>query len=52
MYLQKLNPNCEALFQYQKQDAKQAEHIWYQKSPLGVYKLVRMMKEISQLAYL
>ena len=52
MYLQKLNPKCEALFQYPKRNAKQDEHVWYENRPLGVHKLAGMMKEISQLACL
>ena len=52
MYLQKLNPKCEALFQCPKRNAKQDEHVWYENRPLGVHKLAGMMKEISQLACL
>ena len=52
MYLQKLNPKCEALFQYPKRNEKQDEHVWYENRPLGVHKLAGMMKEISQLACL
>jgi len=39
VYLQKLNPKCEALFQYPKRNVKQDEHVWYKNRPLGVHKL-------------
>ena len=52
MYLQKLNPRCEALFQYPKQAVTQEDQVWYDNKPLGVNKLAGMMKEISKLASL
>ena len=50
MYLQKLNPPCEALFQYPKQALTKEDQVWYDNKPLGVNKLAGMMKEISKLA--
>ena len=52
MYLQKLNPPCEALFQYPKRAVTQEDQVWYDNKPLGVNKLAGMMKEISKLASL
>lgn len=50
IYLQKLNPNTEALFQYPKRDLNLEEPVWYESRPLGVNRLGGMMKEISRLA--
>ena len=52
VYLQKLNPHCEALFQYPKQAVTQEDQVWYTNKPLGVNRLAGMMKEISKLASL
>ena len=52
MYLQKLNPRCEALFQYPKRAVTKEDQVWYDNKPLEVNKLVGMMKEISKLASL
>ena len=52
MYLQKLNPHCEALFQYLKGAATQEDQVWYDNKPLGVHKLAGMMKDLSKLASL
>ena len=51
-YIQKLNPNCEAFFQYPKRAVKPEDDVWYENKPLGVNKLDGMMKEISKLASL
>ena len=48
MYLQKLNPRCEALFQYPKRAVTKEDQVWYDNKPLGVNKLAGMMKEISK----
>lgn len=48
LYIQKLNPNCDALFQYPKRNwLGSSEFIWYENRPLGVNKLAGMMKDIS-----
>ena len=52
MYLQKLNPRCEALFQYPKRAVTKEDQVWYDNKPLEVNKLAGMMKEISKLASL
>ena len=52
MYLQKLNPRCEALFQFPKRAVTKEDQVWYDNKPLGVNKLAGMMKEISKLASL
>jgi len=52
MYLQKLNPRYEALFQYPKRAVTQEDQVWYDNKPLGVNKRAGMMKEISKLASL
>lgn len=51
-YLQRLNPACEALFQYPKRAVKPEDKVWYDNKPLGVNKIEGMMKEISKLASL
>lgn len=50
MYLQKLNPKCEALFQYPTRSAMLDQRVWYDNKPLGSNRLGGMMKEISTLA--
>ena len=52
MYLQKINPRCEALFKYPKRAATQEDQVWYDNKPLGVNKLAGMMKDLSKLASL
>ena len=52
MYLQKINPRCEALFQYPKRAATQEDQVWYDNKPLGVNRLAGMMKELSKLSSL
>ncbi|KAL9952834.1 hypothetical protein ACROYT_G040147 [Oculina patagonica] len=49
MYLQKLNPKCEALFQYPTRSAMLDQRVWYDNKPLGSNRLVGMMEEISTL---
>jgi hypothetical protein len=46
LYLSKLNPKCEALFQKPKKNFK-LSHIWYDNVPLGHNTLGDMMKCIS-----
>ena len=48
LYLETLNPACDALFQYPKR--KPADQTWYENRPLGVNKLGNMMKDISAAA--
>ena len=52
MYLLKLNPRCDALFQYPKRNVTQEDQVWYDNKPLGINKLAAMMKDISKLASL
>ena len=52
LYLSKINPACEALFQYPKRNWKPTDEIWYENRPLGVNKLGDMMKDISTAASL
>ena len=47
IFLSKLHPNCEALFQFPKRNWKAGDHVWYENRPIGVNKLASMMKEIS-----
>ena len=47
LYLAKLNPLCESLFQYPKRQWKPADRVWFENRPLGVNKLSSMMKVIS-----
>lgn len=50
LYISKLNPACEALFQYPKRNFKPADKTWYENRPFGVNKLANMMKDISAAA--
>ena len=52
VFLSKLHPECEGLFQYPKRNWQQTDKIWYENRPLGVNKLSAMMKEISSEANL
>ena len=52
LYIEKLNPKCEAFFQYPKKNWSNSDAVWYENRPLGVNKLDNMMKEISQSAKL
>ena len=45
-FLSKLNPECEALFQYWQP----SDNVWYENRPLGVNQLSTMMKDISSAA--
>lgn len=47
-FLTKLNPECDALFQYPKRNWRPSDQVWYENRPLGVNKLSTMMKEISK----
>ena len=50
LYLSKINKDIPALFQYPKKNFLSNDTIWYDRKPLGVNKLSRMMKEISKAA--
>lgn len=53
LYLAKLNPKCEAFFQFPKRSwSHPAEEIWFENRCLGVNKLGNMMKELSLSAQL
>ena len=54
LYISKLNPKCEALFQLPRRDWNGAvvHNIWYENRPLGVNTLGSMMKEIITKAIL
>jgi hypothetical protein len=52
-YLRKLNPQCNALFQWPKPGpVTEEDSTWYENKTLGVHKLESMMKIISQEANL
>ncbi|XP_020915719.1 uncharacterized protein LOC110253182 [Exaiptasia diaphana] len=51
-YLSKLNPSCDALYQYPKRNWQPNDHVWFENRPLGVNKLANMMKDISREANL
>ena len=52
IYLSKLNPACDALFQYPKRNWQPGDTVWFENRPLGVNKLANMMKDISKEAKL
>ena len=47
-FLTKLNPECNALFQYPKRNRRPSDQVWYENRPVGVNKLSTTMKEISK----
>ena len=47
VFLTKLNPQCDALFQYPKRNWRPSDKVWYENRPLGKNKLSSLMKEIS-----
>ena len=50
LYISKLNPKCNALFQVPRSDWSElhtANNIWYENRPLGVNTLGNMTREIS-----
>ena len=50
LYLEKVNPNCLALFQYPARSWQTTNTVWFENRPLGVKKIAKMMTEISQAA--
>ena len=50
MYLDKLNPSCDALFQRPKHNVTDSDSIWYDNVALGKNRLSRMMRDISELS--
>ena len=50
LYLSKLHPDCEWLFQQCKMRVSISDEIWYKKEPLGVNSLGKMMQMISAAA--
>ena len=50
LFLSKLNPEREALFQYPKRNWRPSDKIGYENRPLGINKLSTMMKDISSAA--
>lgn len=47
LYLSKINPGCEALFQYPKRKWSPTDSVWYESRPMGINKLAKMMAAIS-----
>ena len=47
LYLQKVNPNCTAFFQYPRKNSTAEYAVWYEARPLGIHSLAKMMKDIS-----
>lgn len=50
LYLEKINPNCSAFFQYPKANFSPEDDVWFEQRPLGVNTLANMMKTISKAA--
>ena len=50
LYLEKINPNCSAFFQYSKENFSPEDDAWFEQRPLGVNTLANMMKKISKAA--
>lgn len=51
-YQTKLNPECDAFFQYPKKKWNYDDEVWYKARPIGVNKLDVMMKSTSEAAKL
>ena len=47
VFLTKLNPQRDAIFQYPKRNWRPSDKVWYENRPLGKNKLSSLMKEIS-----
>ncbi|XP_031561324.1 uncharacterized protein LOC116297270 [Actinia tenebrosa] len=53
LYVEKLNPECEAFFQFPKRFWNgEQEKVWFERRCLGVNKLGEMMKDLSRAANL
>ena len=52
LYLTKLNPKCEAFFQYPRKNWSVEDNVWYEARSVGVNSLDSMMKNISEAASL
>ncbi|KAK3727519.1 hypothetical protein QZH41_001174 [Actinostola sp. cb2023] len=54
LYISKLNPKCDSLFQYPRRNwsVDDSDNVWYEARPLGVNKFDGMMKAISEEAQL
>ena len=50
LFIAKLHPSCQALFQYPKRKWSPADSTWYENRPLGVNALGNMMKTIIEAA--
>lgn len=50
LYLEKINPNCSAFFQYPKANVNPEDVVWFEQRPLGVNALANMMKTICKAA--
>jgi len=48
LYLEKINPNCSAFFQYPKANVNPEDDVWFEQRPLGVNTLANMMKTICK----
>ncbi|KAJ8318111.1 hypothetical protein KUTeg_003202 [Tegillarca granosa] len=49
LYISKLNPNCEALWQKPKDSLSASDVIWHCNSPLGKKSLSKMMSQINKI---
>ena len=47
-FFTKLNPECEALFQYPKRNWHPSDRIWLENRPLGKNRLAETMKDIRK----
>ena len=48
VFLTKLNPECDAWFQYPKRNWRPCDQVWYENRPVGKNKLALFMKETSK----
>ncbi|XP_078351362.1 uncharacterized protein LOC144636089 [Oculina patagonica] len=48
VFLTKLNPECDSLFQYPKRNWRPWDEVWYENRLVGKNKLSTLMKEISE----
>ncbi len=47
-YIEHLNPNCNRLWQWLKNNVTPADPVWFEKAPVGHTKIGNFMKELSE----
>ena len=50
LLLEKLHPDCDALFQYPKATVRKSDNVWFNRQPIGKNSICNFMKRISEAA--